>query len=59
MMAELLSREIATQRAGHTVAPPSSGLGDLWGIPMRPYEGYTRLVGVVSRYWLCRIIFLS
>jgi len=59
MMAELLSREIATQRAGRTVAPPPSGLGDLWSIPIRPDERYTRLVGVVSRYWLCRIVFLS
>ena len=59
MMAELLSREFATQRAERTVAPPPGGLGDLWGIPMHPDEGYTRLVSVVSRYWLFCIIFLS
>jgi hypothetical protein len=52
MMAELLSRDIAAQRAGHMVAPPPGGLGDLWGIPMRPDEGYIQLVSVVSWHWL-------
>jgi len=40
MMGELLSHEISAQRAGRTVAAPPTGLEDLWGIKMRPEEGY-------------------
>jgi hypothetical protein len=51
MMAELLSLEFAAQRAGCTVAPPPTGLGDLWGIKMRPEAGYIQLVKSVSKHW--------
>jgi hypothetical protein len=39
MMEEPLSHEIAAQRVGRTVASPLTGLGDLWGIKMRPEAG--------------------
>ena len=59
MMVELLSREIAAQRAGRTVAPPPSGLGDLWEIKMCPDEGYIQLVSFVSRHRLSASFFFS
>ena len=59
MMAEMLSREIATQRAGRTVAPPPVGLGDLWEIKMCPDEGYIQLVSFVSRHRLSASFFFS
>ena len=52
MMEEPLSHEVAAQRAGRTVAPPSIGLGDLWGIKMHPEAGYIQLVKSVSKHWL-------
>ena len=59
MMVEQLSREIAAQRAGRTVAPPPSGLGDLWEIKMCPDEGYIQLVSFVSRHRLSASFFFS
>ena len=58
MMAELLSCEVAAQRAGRTVTPPLGGHGDLWGVPMRPDEGFIQLVSVEFWHWLSCIIFL-
>ena len=58
MMVEQLSREIATQRAGRVVSQPPGGLGDLWGVLMRPDEVFIQLVSVKFRRWLSCIIFL-
>ena len=41
MMAELLS---------HEIAPPPTGLRDLWEIKMHPEEGYVQLVRFVSKH---------
>ena len=51
-MAELLSYDVATQRVGRAVSQPPGGLGDLWGVPMRPDEGYIQLVSFASRHRL-------
>ena len=58
MMAELLSYDVATQRAGRAVSQHPGGLGDIWGVPMRPDEGFIQLVSVEFRCWLSCIIFL-
>ena len=52
MMEELLSHEVTTQRVGRTMAPPPTGLGDLWGIKMHPETGYIQLVRSISKHWL-------
>ena len=52
MMEELLSHEVTTQTVGRTMAPPPTGLGDLWGIKMRPETGYIQLVRSISKHWL-------
>ena len=59
MMEELLSHEIAVQRAGRVVGASPNSLGKLWRIAMRPDEGYIQVVSVVPRLWSFRIITLS
>jgi len=59
MMEEALSHEITAQRAGCTVAPPPTGLRDLWGIKMRPEVGYIQLVRSISKHWLLVSYFSS
>ena len=50
MRDELLSREIAFQRAKRTVAALPSNLADLWAIKMCPEAGYIQLVRIVFNY---------
>jgi len=49
-MEELLSHEVATQRARHTVAAPPSNPGDLWAIKMHPEAGYIQLVRIAFNH---------
>ena len=44
MATELLSQEVALQRAIRAVSHPAGGHGDLWKLTMRPDEGYIQVV---------------
>ena len=58
MVEEFLSDGVSAQRAGRAVSQPPGGLGDLWGVLMRPDEVFIQLVSVKFRRWLSCIIFL-
>ena len=46
MVAELLTHDVATQRAKRTVSQFPSNYGELWAIKMRPESGYIQMVRI-------------
>ena len=48
MSGELLSHDVATQRAMSTVAHFPSDTAEIWAIKMCPKAGYVQLVRIVS-----------
>ena len=54
MSRELLSHDVATQRAKSIVAHFPANFTQLWAIKMRPAEGYIQLVNFAFGYrWFC------
>ena len=54
MVAELLTHDVAAQRAKRTVSQFPSNPTDLWLIKMRPEVGYVQLLRIAFNYrWFC------